>query len=405
MSVGGGNGGSEAAKARTDANNDDNAGGGGAGAGSGKMLVRQPSNNSSGGSNPLRTSSRASGVSVVRRSELKGATPSAVAAAAASLGNEGGEKDEEEEQQEKGVTYVDQTQLKKQRHLLERSRIRGGGENASKKKRYIDSQDEEDDDRGKKHANGVIDVHSSSSSLELESESQLHKKAKGQLQQKPHFTLSKYDEEEKRELSGIIARLGGVTDDEFLPGVTTRVVVPVPSRSLKYLLGAASGVWVLRGEYLRECGRRNRFVPEEAFEWSQNALPFGAVQSADKVELSDAPRKMRALRERGEPPLFHCMRCCFLGPPESTDTYRQLASALGASIVYSGNKPNWKKLGPDVTHVFCTSNYVFSAEDVQNCENKACHMAEWIVQAILRARLPKTSEFVPNTSKSICKKR
>lgn len=171
------------------------------------------------------------------------------------------------------------------------------------------------------------------------------------------------------------------------------------------MLGAASGVWVLRGDYLRECSRRGRFVAEESFEWAQAALPAGAVQSADKVELSEAPRKMRALHERGDPPLFHCMRCCFLGPPESTDTYRQLAAALGASIVYSGIKPNWSKLGGDVTHVFCTSNYVFLPEDLQSCESKSCHLAEWIVQAILRARLPKESEFVPAACKQSTRKR
>lgn len=370
---------------------------------SGKVLVRQPSNNSSGGGagggSSLRTSSRASGVAVLRRAELKGATP----AAPSSLNGGDGDKDEEE-RQEKGVTYVDQKQLRKQRQALERSRIRGSGTGESlKKKRYIDSQEEEMEEGG--GAGGSPKEQRSSSSLELESESQILMKALKQQQEKLHFTLSKYDEDEKRELSGVIARLGGVTDDEFLPGVTTRVVVPVPSRSLKYLLGAASGVWVLRGDYLRECGRRNRFVNEEPFEWAQHALPAGAVQSADKIELSEAPRKMRALRERGEPPLFHCMRCCFLGPSESTDTYRQLAAALGASIVYSGTKPNWSKLGADVTHVFCTSNYTFTPEDIQNCEGKGCHMAEWIVQAILRARLPKSTEFVPSTSKTNAKKR
>ncbi len=212
-----------------------------------------------------------------------------------------------------------------------------------------------------------------------------------------HFTLSKYDEEKKRELSDIIAGLGGATDDEFVPGVTTHVVVPVPSRSLKYLMGAASGVWVLRGEYLLECGRRRRYVAEEPFEWTAQALPAGAVQPADKLELADAPRKMRALRARGEPPLLHCVRCCFLGPAEATDTYKQLAQALGAMVTYSGSKPNWTRLSSDVTHVFCSSNYAITTEDAACIEGHrmACHLAEWIVQAILRARLPKATEFVP----------
>jgi hypothetical protein len=380
-------------------NNEEKNDGGASDKGSGKQLVRQPSN-SSGNSNPPRASSRGSGAAVLKRSELKG-TP-----AGASLNAEG-EKDEEE-RQEKGVTYVDEKQLRKQRQALERSRIRGGGgvgdapSLAAKKKRYIDSQDDEDERQQRDE-----DEKKSSSSLELESDSQMRRKRQSvqQQQKKLHFTLSKYDEEQKLELSAIIGRLGGVTDEEFLPGVTTRVVVPVPSRSLKYLLGAASGVWVLRGEYLLECGRRNHFVAEDPFEWSQSALPTGAVQSADKIELSEAPRKMRGLRERGDPPLFHCMRVCFLGPNESTDTYRQLAAALGASMVYSGTRPNWNKLGHDVTHVFCTSNYTFTTEDIANCDGKACHLAEWIVQAILRARLPKTTEYLPAFTKQNAKKR
>lgn len=176
---------------------------------------------------------RASGAAVLRRAELKGGTP-----VAASVNGEG--EKEEEHRQEKGVTYVDQKQLRKQHLALERSRIRGSGNeipsSALKKKRYIDSQEEEDKPR--KRSSDESDRRSASS-LELESDSQMSSKSRRRQQQHQapqqqlHFTLSKYDEEEKRELSDVIARLGGVVDDEFRQGVTTRVVVPVPSRSLK----------------------------------------------------------------------------------------------------------------------------------------------------------------------------
>ncbi len=352
-------------------------------------LARQPSNSS--GSNrsgskgaTVAAAAGSGGATVLKRAELKGSMP-----APASL-NEASEK-EEEERLAKGVTYVDEKQLHKQRQALERSRNRGSGAaveppSSAKKKKYLDSSQEQQQ-----------------SSVELESDSEKKRRKKRQDElaaeapREVHFTLSKYDEQQKRELSGIIARLGGVTDDEFVPGVTTHVVVPVPSRSLKYLIGAASGVWVLRGEYLLECGKRHRYVSEEPFEWTAQGLPAGAVQTADKLELAEAPRKMRTLRTRGEPPLLHCVRCCFLGPAESTDTYRQLAEALGAVVTYSGSKPNWTKLGSDVTHVFCSSNYSLTAEDSACIETHrmACHMTEWIVQAIVRGRLARANEYVP----------
>ena len=419
-------------------------GGGGGGGGDGGeskagSLTRQASISSGSMPNAVRsgttanntttTNGNGSSSGVLRRAELKGSSVAAVGGVGAgggggggiggggvigggmgggggvggngpSLNNEyasdkdGGDDDnnDQEDRPTKAVTYVDKKQLRKQRQAVERSRKGASGKedvapaapsSAKKRSKYLDSDEQQ-------------------SSVELESESENKRRTdsrSGRLvaTRQIHFTLSKYDEEQKRELSGIIAQLGGVCDDEFDPGVTTHVVVPVPSRSLKYLMGAASGVWVLQGEYLRECSRARTYVDEEPHEWTSRKLPPGAVQSTDKLELSDAPRKMRVLRERGDPPLLHHARCCFLGPADSIDTYTQLAAVLGAVVVYSGSKPNWTRIGTDLTHVFCSANYPMTSEDIAVLESNriSCHLAEWIVQAILRARLPKAVEFVP----------
>ena len=216
-----------------------------------------------------------------------------------------------------------------------------------------------------------------------------------------HFTMSKYDEDRKLELGALITRLGGVVDEEFVARTTTHLVVPVPSRSLKYLLACASGCWVLRESFVEESVRAGEFVDEREHEWSSDGLPEGAVQTEEKYVLAEAPRKMRKRRERGEAPPLHGIACAFLGPPEKNDTYQQLASVLGATIKYSGLAPDWRTLGSRVSHVFCASAYTLQAADVaaQRTHGLQCHLAEWIVQVILRGKPPKANEYPARSGK------
>jgi hypothetical protein len=230
------------------------------------------------------------------------------------------------------------------------------------------------------------------SSVELESLSQMQQ-LEDERSQHPCFTLSKYEENEKLELASIIFNLHGVCDDEFVLGSTDHVIVPVPSRSLKYLLGVAAGVWVLRGEYLRDSAARRRWLPQADYEWSSRALPAGAVQTEEKVALADAPRKMRLRRLSGAKPLMDGVTCIFLGAADHLETYQQLAVVLGAKVLYYGPNMNMSEIRK-CTHLFLVANYAMSKRDYDACLQSGvmCFVVEWLVQAIVHAALPPFGE-------------
>lgn len=329
-----------------------------------------------------------SGAAVLKRSELKG---SSAAAGASNPQDRDEEQEDEADQIAPAVTYVDRKQLRKQKMLLEASGSKQPvPSSASKRKRYLDDSSSSPPSVPVLLESGDEDVEKEDVKMESKDEDEYPR----------FFTLSKYDEAERAALTKSLFNMGASVDDEFKMSKTTHVIAPIPSRSLKYLLGIAAGAWVLTTEYVRACEKSGKFLAEHDYEWTTNHLPEGAVQTEEKIRLAEAPQKMRLYLASGKPPLMSNIRCVVLGNDDVISTYKQLAIAMHATVLYAGTAPTWRKYGR-VTHVFVSTRYQVTQEDLKFIQSQKleCCLTEWIVQAILEAKLPKTAPFVPSNLK------
>jgi hypothetical protein len=295
------------------------------------------------------------------------------------------------------VSYRDETQLQKQQRALETTKSRSGV-GAASLALLFDERRTPPTSLGKRqssHNSGDLSL-----SLESMSDSSV---MPGSMRKRKHksvggggaarfFCLSKFDEAAKRRLTFVIRDLGGCIDDEFVVGRTTHVIVPHPSRSIKFLQGAATGVWVLSDDYVTESAKEGKFVLEEPWEWTSKRL--GRSAQPDKVTMADAPRKWRL--KLGQQPghrLLEGVHCVFLGPAEVVSSYRQLAEIMGAVTLYEGTEPDWDALSAqDVSHVFC-SGYSLNAVDLAALASTPCLVPEWVVQCILQVRVVGLNEY------------
>ena len=116
----------------------------------------------------------------------------------------------------------------------------------------------------------------------------------------------------------------------------THVVATSPlGRTAKLLYAMASGVWVLRTDWLDKCAATGKLVDEEPYEWSASRSAKGSVGT--RVDLG-APRRWRKLRgSTGKRPL-EGLSVCLIGAFEArvAALLRGIVSAGGATLK-SGN--------------------------------------------------------------------
>ncbi|KAJ3151155.1 DNA topoisomerase 2-binding protein 1 [Geranomyces michiganensis] len=128
----------------------------------------------------------------------------------------------------------------------------------------------------------------------------------------PRFVLSGLARAERSALAQMIQALGGTVHDGNWNASVTHLVVARLGRTEKCLAAIASGVWLVRPDYVRACGDAGAFVDEEPWEWT---LDGAAELGEDDQWMHKAPRRWR--RQLG-----NCRRS-----GEALDSVKPLASS------------------------------------------------------------------------------
>ncbi|XP_050425063.1 DNA topoisomerase 2-binding protein 1 isoform X2 [Adelges cooleyi] len=82
------------------------------------------------------------------------------------------------------------------------------------------------------------------------------------------FILTSVNANERQKYEDAIEKLGAqVLRSATFSGDVTHVLMHQPSRSEKYLCSLASGKWILHPSYIDACLEKNRFLPEDKYEW------------------------------------------------------------------------------------------------------------------------------------------
>jgi len=116
----------------------------------------------------------------------------------------------------------------------------------------------------------------------------------------------------------------------------THLVTPLPTRSEKLLASMAAGLWVVHSQYLLQSTKAGHFLPEENFEWGNEA-------AADLLEplLEDNPRgrdlAAACLKWRHQAATkgaaFADFKVMLVGPPSKSAAFERMIIAGGGQVV------------------------------------------------------------------------
>ncbi|ORX87579.1 BRCT domain-containing protein [Anaeromyces robustus] len=80
--------------------------------------------------------------------------------------------------------------------------------------------------------------------------------------------------------------LGGkVSEKDHWDESCTHLIIKEPNRGEKYLAAIASGIWVLKPEYMEESINQGRFVNEEDYEWGRSSSDSNIAKAAPRWRL------------------------------------------------------------------------------------------------------------------------
>lgn len=147
-------------------------------------------------------------------------------------------------------------------------------------------------------------------------------------------------EQDLDHMSLVVSKLGGrmSTVKHFDPEAT-HLVTPAPSRSEKLLASMAAGLWVVHPQYLLQSAKKGSFLPEEDFEWGNEASAALTQLACKDVtrgkELVAACHKWR-LKAATHGGAFKDMKAVLLGAPQKRAAFERMINAGGGEVVPFG---------------------------------------------------------------------
>ena len=149
--------------------------------------------------------------------------------------------------------------------------------------------------------------------------------------------LSALDNTTKKELCGLVRKLGGtILESRNWDVSCTHLVIGQPSRSEKYLAACAAGKWVVRPEFLRKSAERGSFVAEDEHEVREQPPSKSKKANGNGGDaLGKAPKRWRMIlaNDPARSGAFSGWKVMLYVGSGKMDGFRRLLSAGDAGIV------------------------------------------------------------------------
>jgi hypothetical protein len=152
------------------------------------------------------------------------------------------------------------------------------------------------------------------------------------------FMFSGYDTQTKYKLSEIVTNLNGfVVDSNHIVESVTHLITKTPNITEKILSAIASGIWILKEEFIYDSQSKSAFVSEEQYEWglysNQNENIERGSQTCDSVMKSSIDwRKYLLLKKKKG--IFENFKVLMFHKTKLTKTYAQVLSCGKAEVVF-----------------------------------------------------------------------
>ncbi|XP_010542844.1 PREDICTED: BRCT domain-containing protein At4g02110-like isoform X2 [Tarenaya hassleriana] len=202
---------------------------------------------------------------------------------------------------------------------------------------------------------------------------------------------------QKKEYQKIVRRLKGKVcrDSHQWSYQATHFIAPEIRRTEKFFAAAASGSWILHGDYLPACSQAGKFLPEEPFEWHGTGL------SQDSVINLAAPRKWRLIREKTGHGAFYGMRIVIYGDciVPSLDTLKRAVIAGDGTILATA--PPYKRfLNADTDFAVVSPGVPRANAWIQEflSHEIPCVVADYLVEYVCKSGYPLDKHVLYNTN-------
>lgn len=141
-------------------------------------------------------------------------------------------------------------------------------------------------------------------------------------------------------MTNVVTQLGGhMSTLKHFDSEATHLVTSTPSRSEKLLASMAAGLWVVHPQYLLQSCKAGRFLPEEGFEWGNEAAAaytYATLKDSERArEMSAACHNWR-LKAASQGCAFVNFKAILVGAPVKTAAFERMIIAGGGQVVPFG---------------------------------------------------------------------
>jgi len=203
----------------------------------------------------------------------------------------------------------------------------------------------------------------------------------------------------RNELRSVYAKkikaLGGkVSEKDHWDESCTHLIIKEPNRGEKYLAAIASGVWVLKPEYMEESIKQGKFVNEEDYEWGNGPDDTNIAKAAPRWRLQlENYLKPTVEKTRGS---FEGWNILLMVDPKKREGFTRLLKAGKGKVTLLKNTIRNIK-NKEYTHFFIDGTTRNRLKDLSSISylmerNILCYDAQYIAEYLISPN-PQSSRF------------
>ncbi|KAL9647691.1 hypothetical protein ABK040_015180 [Willaertia magna] len=155
-----------------------------------------------------------------------------------------------------------------------------------------------------------------------------------------HFLLTSCSTDIKSYITKKILQLGAQIDENYIPGVTTHLIVEKPIKTEKFVCSVVSGSYILKPQYIKESADKGMWVDEEDYQWRNDEMTRRSnPEYLEGLDLCDV-----AINIRESNHIFFAGFVAYIPSMNNRNSFKNILEAGGAKVLDT--------LTEGVTHIF-----------------------------------------------------